>query len=166
MDLFSDIVWLKSLWYKVKGNSTSANLLLFDSFDVDSLPLTDNSTKFEINLCILPFWTRILSFDEKIHAVPLWFDEKNSAMTVPEKYNLAPVYDIFLFKSQLASCCSGSWKGKKAILDAVPFTHCTEVRFSSFFSGGFTTMLVINPPETKMAKRTSVHCGKTWYVLA
>ena len=37
-------------------------------------------------------------------------------------------------------------------------THCTEVRFASFLSGGFTTMAVINPPERKLAKRTYVHC--------
>ena len=35
--------------------------------------------------------------------------------------------------------------------------HCTEVRFASFFSGGFTTMTVLNPPERKLAKRTTVH---------
>ena len=34
--------------------------------------------------------------------------------------------------------------------------HCTEVRFASFFSGGFITMAVTNPPERKLAKRTSV----------
>ena len=37
--------------------------------------------------------------------------------------------------------------------------QCTEVRFDSFLSGGFTTMAVINPPESKLAKRTSVQCG-------
>ena len=37
-------------------------------------------------------------------------------------------------------------------------THCTEVHFSSFLSGGFTTMSLINPPERKLAKRTSVRC--------
>jgi hypothetical protein len=31
-----------------------------------------------------------------------------------------------------------------------------EVRFASFLSGGFTTMAVINPPERKLAKCTSV----------
>ena len=36
--------------------------------------------------------------------------------------------------------------------------QCTEVHFASFFSGGFTTMTVINPLERKLAKRTSVHC--------
>ena len=36
--------------------------------------------------------------------------------------------------------------------------HCTEVRFASLHSGGFTTMAVINPPERKLAKRTSVRC--------
>jgi hypothetical protein len=35
--------------------------------------------------------------------------------------------------------------------------HRTEVRFASFLSDGFTTMAVINPPESKLAKRTSVH---------
>ena len=35
---------------------------------------------------------------------------------------------------------------------------CTEVRFASFFSGGFITIAVINPPERKLAKRTSVSC--------
>ena len=37
-------------------------------------------------------------------------------------------------------------------------THSTEVRFTSFLSGGFTTMAVINPPKRKLAKRMSVHC--------
>ena len=36
--------------------------------------------------------------------------------------------------------------------------YCTEVHFDSFLSGGFTTMAVINPPERKLAKRTSVQC--------
>ena len=31
----------------------------------------------------------------------------------------------------------------------------TEVRFTSFLSGGFATMAVINPLESKLAKRTS-----------
>ena len=39
-------------------------------------------------------------------------------------------------------------------------THCTEVRFASFLSGEFTTMTVMNPPERKLEKRTSVHCGQ------
>jgi hypothetical protein len=34
--------------------------------------------------------------------------------------------------------------------------QCTEVRFASFLSGGFTIIAVINPPERKLAKRTSV----------
>ena len=34
-------------------------------------------------------------------------------------------------------------------------SECTEVRFASLLSGGFT-MAVINPPERKLAKRTSV----------
>ena len=34
--------------------------------------------------------------------------------------------------------------------------ECTEVRFASFLSCGFTTVAVINPPEKKLAKRTSM----------
>ena len=34
--------------------------------------------------------------------------------------------------------------------------QCTEVHFTSLLSGGFTTMAVINPPESKLEKRTSV----------
>ena len=32
----------------------------------------------------------------------------------------------------------------------------TEERFASFFSGGFTTLTVINPQERKLVKGTSV----------
>ena len=38
--------------------------------------------------------------------------------------------------------------------------HCTEVRIASFVSSGFITAIVVNPPERKLAKRTSVHCGR------
>ena len=37
--------------------------------------------------------------------------------------------------------------------------QCTEMRFASFLSGGFITAIVVNPPERKLAKRTSVDCG-------
>ena len=36
--------------------------------------------------------------------------------------------------------------------------HCTEMRFASFLSGGFITAMVVNPPERRLAKCTSVHC--------
>ena len=34
------------------------------------------------------------------------------------------------------------------------------MRFDSFLSGGFTIIAVMNPPEKKMEKRTSVQCTK------
>ena len=44
-------------------------------------------------------------------------------------------------------------------LDAVVTPlHYTEVRFASFLSGGFITVAVINPPESKLEKCTYVHC--------
>ena len=44
--------------------------------------------------------------------------------------------------------------------------HCTEMHFANFLSSGFSTMAVMNPPESKLAKRTSVHCrtGLFWAV--
>ncbi len=43
-------------------------------------------------------------------------------------------------------------------LDAVVTQlHYTEVRFASFLSGGFITVAVINPPESKLEKRIYVH---------
>ena len=37
--------------------------------------------------------------------------------------------------------------------------QCTEVRFASFISSGFITAIVVNPPEKKLTKRTSVQCN-------
>ena len=36
--------------------------------------------------------------------------------------------------------------------------HYTEVRFVSFLSSGFITAIVVNSPERKLEKCTSVHC--------
>ena len=46
--------------------------------------------------------------------------------------------------------------GKNLLFKSV-LGHCTEVRFASLLSGGFSTMAVLNPPERKQSKRTSVH---------
>ena len=37
--------------------------------------------------------------------------------------------------------------------------HSTEVHFACFLSGGIITAIVVNLPEKKLAKRTSVQCG-------
>ena len=39
--------------------------------------------------------------------------------------------------------------------------QCTNLRFASFLSGEFITDIVVNPPEMKQAKRTSVQCVKS-----
>jgi hypothetical protein len=46
----------------------------------------------------------------------------------------------------------------KTITVKLQAVDCTEVSFASFLSGGSTSMAVINLPEKKLAKRTSVHC--------
>ena len=38
--------------------------------------------------------------------------------------------------------------------------HCTEVRFGSLFSSGFITVIIVNPPERKLAKRIPVN----WFI--
>ena len=40
--------------------------------------------------------------------------------------------------------------------------HNTEVRIASFLYAGFITAIVVNSPEKKLAKRTSVHCFMIW----
>jgi hypothetical protein len=40
---------------------------------------------------------------------------------------------------------------------SIPSLHSTEVSFASFLSSGFTNLAVINPPENKLEKRTSLH---------
>ena len=45
---------------------------------------------------------------------------------------------------------------KICILKFPVLRHCTEVRFTSFFSGGFITAIVVNPPERRLAKHISV----------
>ena len=42
----------------------------------------------------------------------------------------------------------------------------TEVCFASFLSSGFITAIVVNPPESKLAKRASVHCTKKAYIFS
>jgi hypothetical protein len=44
-------------------------------------------------------------------------------------------------------------------------SQCTEVRFASFLSGGFITAIVGNPPERKLAKRTSVQSCNHHHVV-
>ena len=50
---------------------------------------------------------------------------------------------------------SFNWK-KQIMKYYIEYIGITEVRFASFLSGGFITAKVVNPPERKLAKRTSV----------
>ena len=40
------------------------------------------------------------------------------------------------------------------------------MRFSSLFSSGFITAIVVNPPERKLANRTSVHCTEIDFAMS
>ena len=72
-----------------------------------------------------------------------------------EKQNLA--YPT----SKMPSWPQWPWKGLGKYFQKLHFSHqCKEVRFASFLSGRFTTKAVMNPPENKLEKRTSVQCIK------
>ena len=43
--------------------------------------------------------------------------------------------------------------------------QCTEVRFASFLSGGFITVIAVNLPERRLAKRTFVHCPELIFYI-
>ena len=43
--------------------------------------------------------------------------------------------------------------------------QCTEMCFASFLSNEFITAIVVNPPERRLAKRTSVHCQVPFHFL-
>jgi uncharacterized membrane protein len=48
---------------------------------------------------------------------------------------------------------------KKNVLSLISnVLQCTELRFASFLSSGFITAILVNPPERKQAKCTSVQC--------
>ena len=51
-------------------------------------------------------------------------------------------------------------KAETIYVSSLSPAHYTEVRFASFLSGGFSNMAVINQPERKLAKHTSVHRRK------
>ena len=72
---------------------------------------------------------------------------------VPSNLIAGPSVYVSVVLSYL--CAGGASRHNRA---AGHTLQCTEVRFASFLFGGFTTMAVINPPESKLAKRTSVKC--------
>ena len=49
------------------------------------------------------------------------------------------------------------WFNEKFATLEICIQSITEVGFASFLPGGFITAIVVNPPERKLAKRTSVY---------
>ena len=78
--------------------------------------------------------------------VPLWYKKAKSDTRLFTAHQCKyPLFSDF----RLRVSCTASW--------LIFFRHhCTEVHFSSFLYGGFTTMSVINPPERKLAKPLSI----------
>ena len=44
----------------------------------------------------------------------------------------------------------------QVLFDSFKMKQCTEVRFANFLSVGFITAILVNLPERKLAKHTSV----------
>ena len=57
---------------------------------------------------------------------------------------------------QLDIKCKQNCKVKLLVVVHFQITLCTEVRFASFLSVGFITAIVVDPPERKLTKHTSV----------
>ena len=80
-----------------------------------------------------------------------YYCELDRQIFLPHQYIFAGILNTFCF-------------GKSSDTITKWLAQCTEVRFASFLFDGFTNMAVINPPEWRLAKRTSVKClGKIWY---
>ena len=47
-----------------------------------------------------------------------------------------------------------AWPATVVVVAAIGPQQCKKVRFASFFSGGFVTAIVVNPPESKLTKHT------------
>ena len=66
------------------------------------------------------------------------------------------IFSLIKMTSMVILC----WVGMKPIprwnFKNIRCTQCTEVQFASFFSGGFITAIVVNPPERRLAKHTFV----------
>ena len=96
----------------------------------------------------IPFW---LKTSERLCVSFLWLSSRC--------YNRAQPFKSLTGISNIRSSCQipvfSDWN-----FDWKSFHNCTDVRFASFLSSGFTTMAVIISPERKLAKRTSVNWSK------
>ena len=86
--------------------------------------------------------------------------QKMASFCHPHLRNICPINWV---SSRIAASMNGHFF--RAQQAAVVYQHCTEVRFASFFSGGFITAIVVNSPERRLARRTSVHCTKVVWKL-
>ena len=64
---------------------------------------------------------------------------------------------LLLFSHIVGSSRVVTWNLTRAEVHSF-LKQCTEVHFASLLSGGFITAIVVNSPEKKLGKRTSVQC--------
>ena len=97
---------------------------------------------------------------------------KQHSMLLSCTYEMRGAYSVLVIQLQLFfnvrtyiycpwtpfRCCLVSPLSVSPWTSPICSMQCTEVRFASFLSGGFIHMAVINPPEMKVANRTSVQC--------
>ena len=102
------------------------------------------------------------------------FSKSKLKLYVLKSNQSSTMVDLINTRSLLIEAAIG-WKitfyKKFSALRVLSTPHCTDVRFASFLSGGFITMAVINPPDWKLANRTSVHCAnvpttQAWKIIS
>ena len=70
--------------------------------------------------------------------------------------------NIRVGKKDLWGLGAESWFVVASYAFAEMTLQCTEVRFSSLFSGGFITAIIVNPPERKLANAPLCIGGSFW----
>ena len=69
---------------------------------------------------------------------------------------------LFLRSESAYVSDSNAWTFHIMLINFLVWTlECTDVRFASYFSGGFITATAVNQPDRRLAKRTSVQCAET-----
>ena len=99
------------------------------------------------------FWTDFWT-DFWVEWIPFYLKQgshniiKNASSTY-DLYRFGPIFESKMLQKHLI------WSN-----EFLPRAQRAEVHFASLFSGGFITAIVVNPPERKLAKRTSVQYSK------
>ena len=130
----------------------SDTLIIYDQFgiiqDLQMSPISQTSFLVGLFLPLLTHCNRL----QGNYRVELLHREISVVITGNEFTE----YNFLLFWLHFFPCFKVCFTKNRTIAVHSYILPCTEVRFAFFLSGGFITVIVVNPPERKLAKRTFV----------